>query len=287
MFQIKQYKDNNFDIYELIDSDSNSWLKVAPERGGIIIGFGVQGEEILFLNKETFYDSEANVRGGNPILFPISGQLENGQYDWDGKNYKMRNHGVARNHPWEVVGTNDKDDASITIRLKSNQEMKQSYPFDFEVIFTYVLRNNSFTIFQEYKNHSDKEMPIYPGFHPYFRTAQKNIAYETDAKTYLDYNDMKIKDVSQGLDLTDKKESLVLLDASEKKISFKLPELEKKIHMTYGEEFKYVYLWTEKDQEFICVEPWMAMTNELNRKEELVFVKPNESLKTELTISAE
>ncbi|MEH6995529.1 hypothetical protein V7075_23005 [Neobacillus drentensis] len=139
----------------------------------------------------------------------------------------------------------------------------------------------------EYKNQSDKEMPIYPGFHPYFRTAQKNIANETDAKTYLDYNDMKVKLVSQGLDLTDKKESLVLLDARNKEISFELPEIKKKIHMTYGEEFKYVYLWTEKDQEFICVEPWMAMTNELIRKKELVFVKPNETLKTELTISAE
>lgn len=287
MYQIKQYKDNNFDIYELIDSESNSWLKVAPERGGIIIGLGVQGEELFFLNKETLYDPEANVRGGNPILFPISGQLDNGQYDWDGKTYKMRNHGVARNHPWEVVGTSDKNEASITIRLKSNKEMKQSYPFDFEVIFTYVLRKNSVTIYQEYKNLSDKEMPMYPGFHPYFRTAQKNIAYETDAKTYLDYNDMKIKEVSQGLDLTDKKESFALLDANKKKISFELPEINKKIHMTYGDEFKYVYLWTEKDQEFICVEPWMAMTNELNRKEELVLVKPNESLKTEMTIAAE
>jgi galactose mutarotase-like enzyme len=98
---------------------------------------------------------------------------------------------------------------------------------------------------------------------------------------------MKVKLVSQGLDLTDKKESLVLLDARNKEISFELPEIKKKIHMTYGEEFKYVYLWTEKDQEFICVEPWMAMTNELIRKKELVFVKPNETLKTELTISAE
>jgi galactose mutarotase-like enzyme len=287
VYQIKQYKDNNFDIYELIDSESNSWLKVAPERGGIIIGFGVQGEELFFLNKETFYDHEANVRGGNPILFPISGQLDNGQYDWDGKTYKMRNHGVARNHPWEVVGTSDKDEASITIRLKSNRETKHAYPFDFEVIFTYVLRKNSFTIYQEYKNLSDKEMPMYPGFHPYFRTAQKNIEYETDAKTYLDYNDMNIREVSQGLDLSDKKESLVLLDSSKKKISFELPEIKKIIHMTYGNEFKYVYLWTEKDQEFICVEPWMAMTNELNRKEELILVYPGQSLKTEMTITAE
>ncbi|PLR85321.1 hypothetical protein CVD23_10275 [Bacillus sp. V33-4] len=79
----------------------------------------------------------------------------------------------------------------------------------------------------------------------------------------------------------------MLTDAVKKEISFVLPELNKKVLMEYGEEFKYVYLWTEKGQGFICVEPWMAKTDELNRKEELYFVKPGEALKTFLTITVE
>ncbi|WP_368659667.1 hypothetical protein AB3Z07_27290 (plasmid) [Metabacillus halosaccharovorans] len=75
------------------------------------------------------------------------------------------------------------------------------------------------------------------------------------------------------------------MDTVKKEIAFDLPELEKKVLLKYGEEFKYVYLWTEKDQDFICVEPWMAKTNELNRKEELCLVSPGDSLKTSLTIS--
>ena len=47
----------------------------------------------------------------------------------------------------------------------------------------------------------------------------------------------------------------------------------------------YIVLWTEAEQEFICVEPWMAMTDELNRKEELVMVEPGKSLHTSLVIS--
>ncbi|MED1466879.1 aldose epimerase [Bacillus salipaludis] len=287
MYQIKKFKDKNYDIYELNDVEANSWLKVAPERGGMIIEFGVQGKELLFLNKETFYQSDANVRGGIPILFPISGQLENGEYEWEGKTYKMKNHGLARNYAWEVVDTRNNNEASITVSLKSNEEMKKSFPFEFEVNFTYVLKKHTLKIVQEYKNQSDMKMPMYPGFHPYFRTAHKNMTYETDAKTFLDYNDMKIKEVSQGLDLMVKRESLVLLDAIKKEISFELPEIKKKVQITYGDEFKYVYLWTESGQDFLCVEPWMAMTNELNRKEELVFVSPRESLITEMTISAE
>lgn len=288
MYKLNVYQDNGLDVYELIDSENTSWLKVVPERGGIIIGFGVDGDEVLFLNKETLYDREKNIRGGIPILFPISGQLENGEYEWNGHVYQMKNHGVARNQPWEVNETKTEEkQASITLGFKSNEETRRSYPFDFEVIFTYTLAKNQLTIDQQYKNHSDSDMPIYAGFHPYFKTTSKDLNYETDAKTYLDYNDMKINEIHGSLDLTNKKESFVLLDAKKSEISFGLPDLKKTISLTYGNEFKYIVLWTEKDQEFVCVEPWMAKTNELNQKEELVLIQPNEVLKTTVNVSVE
>lgn len=288
MYKLNVYQDNGLDVYELIDSENTSWLKVVPERGGIIIGFGVEGDEVLFLNKDTLYDTEKNIRGGIPILFPISGQLENGEYEWNGHVYQMKNHGVARNQPWEVIETKTEvAQASITLGFKSNEETRRSYPFDFEVIFTYTLTKNQLTIDQQYKNHSDSDMPIYAGFHPYFKTTSKDLNYETDAKTYLDYNDMKINEIHGSLDLTNEKESFVLLDAIKNEISFELPDLKKTISLTYGNEFKYIVLWTEKDQEFVCVEPWMAKTNELNQKEELVLIQPSEALKTTVNLSVE
>ena len=186
-------------------------------------------------------------------------------------------------------GNEVSDHASITLRLKSNTITRESFPFDFEVIYTYVLKGKTLSIYQEYINKSDADMPIYCWFfrHPYFKTLRKNITYETDAKTYRDDNDLEVKNVQDGLDLCDKKESFVLLDAERTEIAFGLPEINKKVSMKYGEEFKYVYLWTEQGQDFICVELWMAMTDELNRKEELCFVKQGESLKTSLTISVE
>jgi galactose mutarotase-like enzyme len=288
MYQLNVYKDNALDIYELMDSESKSWLKVVPERGGIIIGFGVNGDEILFLNKETLIDTGKNIRGGIPILFPISGQLENGEYEWDGHVYQMKNHGVARNQPWEVIETKTEDSqASITVGFKSNEETRKPYPFEFEVIFTYTLTKNCLTIDQQYRNQSDSDMPIYAGFHPYFKTASKDLTYETDAKMYLDYNDMKIYEIQGSLDLTNKVESFVLLDTKKSEISFGLPDLKKTISLTFGDEFKYIVLWTEKDQEFICVEPWMAKTNELNQKEELVMIQPGKVLKTTINISVD
>jgi galactose mutarotase-like enzyme len=287
MYKVIESFEQDYKIYELTDTETNSWVKVAPERGGIIFSYGVQGEELLYLNEETFFNEDKNVRGGIPILFPISGQLANGTYEWEGKTYTMSNHGFARNASWEVIGQETDNRASLSIRITSNEQTKLSYPFDFTVIFTYVLEGGKLTIKQEYNNASQSPMPIYPGFHPYFKTNEKNLAYETDATKYYDYNDDQVKQFTGRVDLTNLKESVVFLDSNDSSISFGDPAEKKRIKLSYGEQFKYIVLWTESGNEFVCVEPWMAKTDELNRKEELVMIDGNESLEIEFSIELE
>ncbi len=287
MFKVDQYVDHGMLIYELIDTEANSSVKVAPERGGIIIGFTVEGKDLLYLNPETFYGREANVRGGIPILFPISGQLGKGQYRLGEKTYFMKNHGFARNLPWEVVRLEITDSASISISLKSNDETIESYPFELELLFKYQLVGTKLTIFQEYRNQSDQDMPISAGFHPYFNTAHKQLVYDVNATEYLDYNDMATKPFTNMLDLTDKLESFIITDPKDDQISFELPELQRKITMSYAPEFKYIVLWTEAGKEFVCVEPWMAQNNAFNEGEgDLIHVNAHSSLHTWVSISS-
>jgi galactose mutarotase-like enzyme len=287
MYKVIESFEQDYKIYELTDTETNSWVKVAPERGGIIFSYGVQGEELLYLNEETFFNEDKNVRGGIPILFPISGQLANGTYEWEGKTYTMSNHGFARNASWEVIGQETDNRASLSIRITSNEQTKLSYPFDFTVIFTYVLEGGKLTIKQEYNNAGESPMPIYPGFHPYFKTNEKNLAYETDATMYYDYNDDQVKQFTGRVDLTNLKESVVFLDSNDPSISFGDPAEKKRVKLSYGEQFKYIVLWTESGNEFVCVEPWVAKTDELNRKEELVMIDGNKSLEIEFSIELE
>lgn len=284
MYNVRESIEQNFKIYELIDTDTNSWVKVAPERGGIIISYGVQGEELLYLNEETFFNKYKNVRGGIPVLFPISGQLANGTYEWEGKSYTMPNHGFARNASWEVMGQEVDNRASLSIKLTSTVQTKLSYPFDFSINFTYVLESGKLTIKQEYNNLCESPMPIYPGFHPYFKTSKKKLAYETDATELYDYNDNQVKQFTGTIDLTNLKESVVFLDSNDPSISFGDPAAKKRIKLSYGKQFKYIVIWTESGNEFVCVEPWMAKTDEMNRKEELVMIDGNQSLVTEFSI---
>lgn len=289
MNAIRTIQDGPYTVYELREASTDSWLKVAPERGGIIIGFGSGGVELFYLDRETFLDPAANIRGGNPILFPISGQLANGEYRWNGRTYKMKNHGLARTAAWEVTDVREGEagSPSITIRLASTEDMLESYPFSFELVFTYTLKGGTLFIDQEYRNLSEEEMPVYPGFHPYFRTGGKAIRYETDATEYLDYNDMRIKAFEGVVDLDTLTESVVLLDARTPRIAFELPGVSRKVTMEYGEDFRYVVLWSVAGKDFVCVEPWMSKTGELNRGEELVRVKPGGTLRTQLAIRSE
>lgn len=152
MYHVRAVVDKKYNIYELVDMATNSRVKIAPERGGIIFSYSVGGQELLYLNEETFYHQDQNVRGGIPILFPISGQLNGGTYEWEGTNYTMGNHGFARNAIWEVIDSHTDNRAALTIRLTSNVQTKKAYPFDFEVVFTYSLEKGKLTIHQEYKN---------------------------------------------------------------------------------------------------------------------------------------
>ncbi|MFF2483173.1 aldose epimerase [Paenibacillus sp. NPDC058071] len=276
-----------YTIYELTEKDTDSLVRVCPERGGIVIGCQLNGLELFYLDQETFENPTANIRGGNPILFPISGQLENRSYEWDGQTYEMANHGVARTSVWEVLGTGTDGEASITIGLRANEETKRSYPFNFELIFTYALKNGEFHIRQQYRNHSaEKAMPFYAGFHPYFRSESKKLSYEIDATRYLDYNDFVEKPFNGTIDLTGLVESVTLLDPKTSEVSFPV-DGGARVRLSYDDVFKYVVVWSVEGKPFVCVEPWMAMNNELQRKDELVLVQPGDTLHANMTISCD
>ncbi|WP_372662695.1 aldose epimerase [Cohnella sp.] len=275
-----------FPLYELRDHHTDSRVVLCPERGGIVTECQLHGQELLYLDRETFLNPQANIRGGIPVLFPIAGQLVNGQYEWNGETYRMKNHGVARNHPWEVIATGTEGSASITLALRSNAETLAAYPFEFELRFTYRLRDGILSIEQKYINLSQQAMPMVAGFHPYFATEGKNLTYGTDATHMLDYNDKLVKPFNGSLDLGGMVESAALLDARKQEISFPLAR-GRNVHLSYSEEFRYAVLWSVEGKPFVCVEPWTALNEALNDKAGLLMVSPGETLDLALHIACE
>ncbi|MBH5318667.1 aldose epimerase [Paenibacillus sp. GSMTC-2017] len=286
-FEVRQFQDT-FTVYELQEHSTSSRILVCPERGGIVIGCQLHGEELFYLDKSTFENPASNIRGGNPILFPIAGSLKDGTYVWNDKTYKMGQHGVARLASWEVVGTSTENEASITLRLRANEETMNVYPFNFELVFTYALVDGELHTRQQYRNLGETEsMPFYSGFHPYFAIdSSKNIAYESDATSYLDFNDNVVKPYLGYIDMEPLVESVCLLGAKKSEISFPVRK-DVRIRLRYDDLFKYMVIWTVKDRPFMCVEPWMGLPDELNNKQELVMVEPDGEVNANFIISCQ
>jgi galactose mutarotase-like enzyme len=274
--------------YVLRDTESNAEVEVCPSRGGLITRFRVGDTPVLSMDDSTLYDLSKNVRGGVPILFPMAGPLKDNQVSFDGKPYEMKQHGFARNEAWEVTSHSTDGSARLTITLRSSDETRKRFPFNFIVQYTYELKGSSLHLHQRYQNLSAEPMPLHTGFHPYFHVPDAEKAstkVETRATKAFDNVTKRDFDFT-GFDLTQKEVDLHLHDHGSTKSYIQRPNSDKKIEVNASDEFTHWVVWTLAGKDFICLEPWTAPGNALNTKQRLIMLAPNEAktLSTEIAL---
>ncbi|HLO85442.1 MAG TPA: aldose epimerase [Nostocaceae cyanobacterium] len=277
MYTISQQQ-QQYKTYILTDEAANSQIEVVPERGGIITRWRIQGQEILYLDTERFANPELSIRGGVPILFPICGNLPDNTYTYNGQQYTLKQHGFARDLPWQVTDQITEDKASLTVVLKSSEQTKAVYPFDFQLTFTYELQGNSLTIRQEYANKSSVPMPFSAGFHPYFLTGDKNqLEFEIPSGQYQDQKSKEIHAFNGKFDF--EREEIDFAFGHLRSRSAAVIDNSKKCKLTldYDDIYAMLVFWTLKGKEFYCLEPWTAPRNSLNTGEHLTVLEPGSS----------
>lgn len=73
-----------YEQYVITDAEAKTELVITPERGGMITGFSLNGEEYIWTRHPNF--AECNrPRFGVPVLFPNCGLPDNGVHIFDGK----------------------------------------------------------------------------------------------------------------------------------------------------------------------------------------------------------
>src|SRR5437870_1039515 len=278
----------SFDHFELhtLKDDAGTLLEVVPERGGIISRFEVRGEPVFYMDRDSLNDASKNVRGGNPILFPICGPLVDGKCEIDGRIYEMKQHGFARNLPWSVSNVDTKaDSASMTIHLESSPTTREQYPFDFSIDFTYRLKPDSLTIDQRYENRSNRPMPFYAGFHPYFTAPDKHaVELKVAAKEFNDFISGKTRPAEHVINFDAAPElNGDFRYVGEKSVSFSNFGKPYSIDIEFGEPYKHIVIWALRDKPFICVEPWMGFNRALNAGESVTKLEPGKKLDSSVT----
>ncbi|MBD2194133.1 MULTISPECIES: aldose epimerase family protein [Calothrix] len=279
--QQQQYK-----TYILSDETAGSQIEVVPERGGIITRWRVQGQEVLYLDAERFIHPDLSVRGGIPILFPICGNLPDNTYTYNGETYSLKQHGFARDLPWQVVDQLTSDRASLTLVLNSNEQTRAVYPFEFQLAFTYELQGNTLAIHQQYQNLSSVPLPLSMGFHPYFVTADKDqLEVSIPSREFQDQKTKQIHPFDGKFDF-----GLDEIDVAFKQLSSQSASVvdnSRKLSLTldYGKEYPILVFWTVKGKEFYCLEPWSAPRNSLNSGEHLTVLEPGTSYQASVKLT--
>jgi galactose mutarotase-like enzyme len=270
---------------ELADEASGSLAVLAPSRGGILSRLRVAGREILYLDRATFEDRSANVRGGCPVLFPSPGKLTGDVFTRGGVHGAMKQHGFARALPWEIVGTSALGAASATLRLVSNDATRAQYPWDFTAEYTYSLRENVLGVEMLFTNHSATPMPFGAGFHPYFAVPEADklrVRIPTAATRAFD-NTRKREIPFPGLDFSLPEVDLHLVDHGSSTASLQI-EGAKAVTLRGSPELSRWVIWALRGRDFICLEPWTCPGDALNTGEGLLLLAPGETRALRLEI---
>ena len=265
--------------------DGSSVVEIAPTRGGMVTRFAVGDRELFYLDEATFRDETKNVRGGNPVLFPSPGPLANERFTWGGRTGSMKQHGFARNRAWTVVESSER---ALTLELRSDDRSVAQFPWDVVVRMRHVLTGPRLRIEQRVENIGDAPMPFAFGFHPYFlvRDADKaKTAIPTDATRAFDNVTKKEIDVTGPVDLTQKEVDLHLFDHQKNEASLDLADGSRVIVRASPEYHRWV-IWTLAGKDFVCLEPWTAGGDALNREKDVLVVAPRETKELFVEIEA-
>ncbi|MDE2030957.1 MAG: hypothetical protein KGI58_01710 [Patescibacteria group bacterium] len=244
-----------------------------PMRGGIITSIKLKGKEILYLDEDTFKNSEVNVRGGIPILFPNAGPLENST-----EFPNLKQHGFARNSDkWQSELNNN----YFKEVLISDDDTLKLYPYNFQLSIEGILeKNGSFTLIQKVLNKEiNKDIPVSMGLHPYFKVSndhKKNIKFNFEGGEYIEDNiDMWSNGKFISIDNPSVLNSTSIMEIS-------IPSLGM-LEIKASPEYKKIWIWSLPDKDFICIEPVMRDNGGLVDNPEMI--KPNEILSAQININ--
>lgn len=276
-----------FEQYVITDTQANTELTITPERGGMITGFTLNGEEFLWTRHPNF--GQVNrPRFGVPVLFPSCGAPDGGVHIFDGVKYPMETHGLADLCAWEVdsVGPD-----GVTLVLESTPLTKFLYPFDFTVLVTYNLNGTTATIDLTVINEDEKPMPFAFGYHPYFATsALENVEFDIKCATCSENAKGEQPAAPEKITLTRKEgadNSVRLLTG----VEFPMVLTDKgnghKVTVDADETFCNGVLWQQDAESFVCMEPWNGWANSLNEEGKHEILEPGEAMASSWSMTIE
>ncbi len=119
----------------------------------------------------------------SPVLFPLVGGLKDGVYRLDGKEYRMGQHGFARDMEFRLKSQVAQE---IWFTLESNEETMEKYPYPFVLELGYELADRTVVVKWRVKNPAGERMYFSIGGHPAFLCPIEEGTKQSDYMIRLD-----------------------------------------------------------------------------------------------------
>lgn len=190
---------------------------IDPE-GGWLVSFSDNEGDILFPRSQiTYPDGTVKTRGGSHVCLPNFGP---------DAEFGMDQHGFGRISEWKIESQSE---SSVTLLLQGGTEQYK----DLSSRLTYELKSTGLQMNLDLYNNGSQSLPVAPGFHPYFQTRAEDTFIVVDGSelAFSDLSEMKLVE-SEGRELWLAGRRLKLTSS-----------------------MKHWAHWTDRVDEYICVEP--------------------------------
>ncbi len=242
---------------------------------------GKNGTEFLWYGDERIWPGRA------PILFPICGGLKEDKYVYEGREYNLEKHGFGRLVEYEIEEASEN---KAVFLLKSNENTKECYPFDFEFRAVFELSGNKLDVTYNIRNTGKNEMYYSVGAHEGYNCPEGVDEYDVifdKAETLDTYvlhgnfiGDDTVRVLENDTVFPLKREyfsvdALVFKNVNSDTLTLVHRNSTKRVKVSFPDH-PYLLFWTKPTGEYICIEPWCGIADiigsdyELKHKEGII-----------------
>ena len=222
----------------------------------------------------------------SPILFPVVGALKEDRYYFDNKAYHLGRHGFARDMEFALLS---KTGNAASFRLESNAETLAQFPFAFRFDISYELTQNSLKVTYLVSNTGKSALYFSVGGHPAFKvplaggTAYKDYYLEFNHPEHagrwpiskdglIENKPVELLNDTDRLPLSKalfQQDALVFKGLSSNSVDLKSAKTEHGLSFDFT-GFPYLGIWAAKNADFVCIEPWCGIADNVSADQQLV-----------------
>ena len=294
---------------EIISISSNSLTASIDTMGAQLMSLRKGESEYLWQGDSNWWPRRA------PILFPIVGVLKNGNAESAEGTVTLARHGLARLNQFEVV---EQSPSSVTLQLKSTEETRRAYTYDFELKLIFSVAGDTLTQTYEITNPANVVLPFTLGAHPAFNIPIPSVEatsldqyhllftrswtsygpsitdeglcdYTTPQRLIVDSDTLPL-----SWELIDREKTITLENVPDRRItlaaSTEAPSEAHGIQMDF-EGFDYLGIWSATPGcPFVALEPWCGIADTVDcdgifeHKPGIISLEPGQSIAKTLNI---